>query len=615
VKRASDRVAVLVVPALRGVAMEMKLPGLTDARLRCDAPLAKWVTFLARGREPKVAGWMLLVLLAGDQPKSVHATDQAWSPDGKWFAVLTESGGSEFILPPGWWQHTRPPPKAPSGSAEYTLWLCQSDSGRCWRLATSEFAVSAPAWSPDGRHVAYVRWKQAGGAQPVIELLLQQGFDPPRALSAWPLGEGGSDDMVQLPLAHPVWSPQGNYIACAPLGMTAVVRVSDGKVVGQLADASAPSWSGDEMQLAFVRNHQVPGYYVASPDLSSPRLAVPTPHARVPVVWDRSGQSFSTVVWTEHRAVPNNPLWLGDLVRHDVSLRRLQVLRRVFTRPIANGVRPADLLLAPLPGTDRLLLIVADDERTLDVLELDPDRRPEPRRFVPLDPAILLGRASVAPDLTRVAVAFGSRGSPGSPAVLHLQDGRLQPIAPDHATQVRASQFVADLVLKQIESAPAADGAKPTPRVVRLPSPSAYRSLALRDGRVTDRAERLARFGQEVLRVDLDQAPSSEHRRALAETDMFFSYVTGSFTDALHATDLLEPLMNSSDERLALAIVRVQCYLGLARWTDARKLLAVLSDRANRIQRDEPSSEATDQTVLRQTILQLEGELQESQAK
>jgi hypothetical protein len=272
------------------------------------------------------------------------------------------------------------------------------------------------------------------------------------------------------------------------------------------------------------------------------------------------------------------------------------------------------LLLAPLPGTDRLLLIVADDERTLDVLELDPDRRPEPRRFVPLDPAILLGRASVAPDLTRVAVAFGSRGSPGSPAVLHLQDGRLQPIAPDHATQVRASQFVADLVLKQIESAPAADGAKPTPRVVRLPSPSAYRSLALRDGRVTDRAERLARFGQEVLRVDLDQAPSSEHRRALAETDMFFSYVTGSFTDALHATDLLEPLMNSSDERLALAIVRVQCYLGLARWTDARKLLAVLSDRANRIQRDEPSSEATDQTVLRQTILQLEGELQESQA-
>jgi hypothetical protein len=560
-------------------------------------------------------------MLGGAMCLPAYATDQPWSPDGKWLAVLTDSGGSEFEMPPGWWRHI--PTQGDSSRTsqpEHSLWICQRDTGRCWRLATSSLGMSPPAWSPDGRHIAYVRGARANDGRLVAELVVQQGFDPPRPFCVWPIDEAkpSVNDAAQttrvapLPPEPPVWSPQSNYIACRNADGTSVVRVSDGKVVGQLAGTS-PSWSPDETQLAFVRSGDAPGYHVSSVDFAVSRLAVSTAHARVAAVWERSGQSFRTVVWSEHRVAPNNPLLLGDLIRYDVVSRRLQVIRRVFTRSLVDGVRPPDLLVAAIPGTDRLLLAVADEQRTLEILELDPERRTEPRRFALFDPAILLSRAGVSPDLRQVAVTFGRRGLPGTPALFDLQTSHMQPLVPDRATQVRASQFIADLLLRQIESAPAADGAKPTPGWVRLPSPSSYRSLALRDGRVTDRVERLARFGQDVLRVETEQAPSDVHRQGLAESEMIFSYVTGSYADTLRATDVLEPLASRGDDRLGLAIVRVQCYLGLARWTDAQNLLAVLSDKASRIQNSEPPNEAADQTPLTQTIRRLERELQESQ--
>ncbi|WP_445520563.1 serine hydrolase [Streptomyces sp. NEAU-174] len=80
---------------------------------------------------------------------------------------------------------------------ERAIWLAGSRTGRPVRL-THGSADSAPAWSPDGRSVAFLR---AQNGPPQVWLLPMEGGEPEQ-LTSLPLGAGA-----------PVWSPDSTRIA------------------------------------------------------------------------------------------------------------------------------------------------------------------------------------------------------------------------------------------------------------------------------------------------------------------------------------------------------------------------------------------------------------------
>src|SRR5579875_614527 len=92
-----------------------------------------------------------------------------------------------------------------------TLWQVPADGGDPVRL-TRGTADTAPAWSPDGSQIAFLR----GGGEPAQVWLLPATAGEPRPLTRLPLGAG-----------PPRWSPDGTRIAfTAPTDLTAPADVT-----------------------------------------------------------------------------------------------------------------------------------------------------------------------------------------------------------------------------------------------------------------------------------------------------------------------------------------------------------------------------------------------------
>ncbi len=79
------------------------------------------------------------------------------------------------------------------------LWLLSLETGEARQLTSGTAQDSAPAWSPDGRQIAFTSTR---GEKPQIYLIPVDGGEA-RALTALKQGVGGG----------PVWSPDGGHIA------------------------------------------------------------------------------------------------------------------------------------------------------------------------------------------------------------------------------------------------------------------------------------------------------------------------------------------------------------------------------------------------------------------
>jgi TolB protein len=135
-------------------------------------------------------------------------------------------------------------------ASEMALWTAQADGSAPRLLPTSPGIIGSPAFSPDGRSIAYVKLEGDGVSR------------------IWTIGSDGSGEqrlLANLPDApavgrDPAWSPDGRRIAFsggAPGHLAVWVVDADGRNLTRLTNSSVsdvePTWSPDGKQIAFAR--------------------------------------------------------------------------------------------------------------------------------------------------------------------------------------------------------------------------------------------------------------------------------------------------------------------------------------------------------------------------
>lgn len=169
---------------------------------------------------------------------------------------------------------------------QYEIAVATIDGSDARRLTTEPDRSNYPAWSPDGRRIAYVRG---------------DSISPPTRLVT--MAADGSDarilvssvrrQIAWLASRPPAWSPDGQRIAFAGAGTDSRVGVysvaADGSDLRRLADSvSPPTWSPDGSRLAFVKPYRdLLSVYTMSADGSDVRRVAtlpdwPIPPSRVP---------------------------------------------------------------------------------------------------------------------------------------------------------------------------------------------------------------------------------------------------------------------------------------------------------------------------------------------
>ena len=153
-----------------------------------------------------------------------------------------------------------------------------------------------PAWSPDGRLIAFVSLDVTVSHFDQIYTMSPTGAD--RALLT--AFEGGNPQ-------EPAWSPDGSQIAFhvvfgGAIDSEVYTMNADGSDLVQLTDNTSedsnPAWSPDGTQLAFVRDAQI---FTMDPDGTGVRHVTPSPMLAFDPAWSPAGDSFASSATTKDR--------------------------------------------------------------------------------------------------------------------------------------------------------------------------------------------------------------------------------------------------------------------------------------------------------------------------
>ena len=206
--------------------------------------------------EDQTAGIWTMAIDGTDQRQVVDgAPDQAWipawSPDGQWISYTLSLQGPRASADVGPEANAAPgglgPPSAPSGSS---IWFVHPDGSGARRITPEGIDAINGVWSPDGTRFAYVGGSGGVPSDIHVATIAADGtLSDDRGLATDPAVDGS-----------PAWSPDGRSIAFASnrSGNDDIwVVAADGtgtprQLTADTASDWVPAFSRDGTQIAFV---------------------------------------------------------------------------------------------------------------------------------------------------------------------------------------------------------------------------------------------------------------------------------------------------------------------------------------------------------------------------
>jgi|DewCreStandDraft_4_1066084.scaffolds.fasta_scaffold11699_5 Tol biopolymer transport system component len=161
------------------------------------SPDGRWISFLRPGANREPASLIRLPAIGGEEklltricpyPRQLPAPYYAWMPDSR-SIILSDQAGTECAGP-------------------FQLQHLDLGTGARTLLTQSRqfLAHSAPAVSPDGRRLAFIRWMP-----PTYELVMAE-IRKAEATGQLELGEVAAPVKLTNPISHPVWLPDSRTL-------------------------------------------------------------------------------------------------------------------------------------------------------------------------------------------------------------------------------------------------------------------------------------------------------------------------------------------------------------------------------------------------------------------
>jgi Tol biopolymer transport system component len=519
-----------------------------------------------------VAGWV--------------GSPMSWSPDSQWLSYTVAPGFERDDREPDWLfdtsrQGIKPPDpsrpgesRGPSGPMTYRIWATHRDGESSVLIEESAWPLSAPAWSPQGRSIAFGRFVPASiephqvDPRGRLEVVIQDSLGRKQTFLAVPDFELDPKAREEFPHAIASWSQDGQFLAFPKPGRSPsilIFKIESRKLLQTIDRAGRPAWSPDGSRLAFIRYD--------APDENNLQLLERRGHNLVPA---RPNIDVGRV--------KSAPYWTGDGGRSlfvvvekpggrpsELDLTRVFVESGDSLRVLPLAV--AELLprVASIRGVaidcqreeERCFFAVDFDGRDTEVVWSVPIERKTVKRFHPVDNSLRVGSLAISPDGHFLALRFGTPGRLTPPAIQDVHDAttdKISPVIPDEAARgawlAVLSRTARTLLVDSLPPASAEGGVARRPTLLPLPGeiPAQHPLLF--------RLARLGRIGSAVCdqsgRRNVDDDEPDVRPATTPEDRLFFDYLRGDFAAAATDINAVEPRVAAPPQRLSLLSLQAQ---------------------------------------------------------